>query len=356
MDIKRTLLNWFEGNKRDLPWRKNKNPYSVWLSEIILQQTQVVQGLPYYENFMMNYPTVCHLAKAPLDDVLKLWQGLGYYSRARNLYQTANYICEELKGEFPDSYKELIKLKGVGPYTAAAIASIAFDENVPCVDGNVLRVISRLFDIDTPVDTKEGYQEILMNMEQLIGKKQAGDFNQSVMELGALVCTPKKPKCDVCPLPNTCFSFVKNNQEMKPVKTKKVKVKKMYIYYFIMYDGEKIVLNKRGEDGIWKNLYEFPQITSEKSIKEELLLKKANERWGISKSSLSFVKTIKHKLTHRDLHISFYVSKSSQLKGNNTYIYKELEKIAVPKPVADVLKAKEILDLLFFKEEIHDCK
>ena len=226
MIFSKTLIRWYSKNKRILPWRETKNPYYIWLSEIILQQTQVKQGLPYYESFVTSYPTVFDLANAEESDVLKLWQGLGYYSRARNLHASAKHIAYDLNGVFPDTYKDLLKLRGVGDYTASAIASICFNEATAVVDGNVYRALSRYFGIDTPINSSKGQKEFKALAQELIDIKKPADFNQAIMEFGAIQCKPKNPECSACSFRNSCVAFGNNRVSDLPVKIKSAKAKK----------------------------------------------------------------------------------------------------------------------------------
>ena len=229
-------MNWYATAQRDLPWRGTTDPYKVWLSEIILQQTRVIQGLPYYQRFISNYPTITDLAKAPEEEVLKLWQGLGYYSRAKNLHHTAQYIATELGGIFPKTYKELVKLKGIGDYTASAIASFCYNEPCPVVDGNVYRVLSRVFGIATPINSTQGAKEFKALAHECLDKANAGVYNQAIMEFGALQCTPQSPNCANCVLRDHCWAFHHNKVNELPVKLKKITIKKIYSnkpFYFI---------------------------------------------------------------------------------------------------------------------------
>jgi len=338
MDFKNLILNWYRENLRDLPWRKNNNPYSIWLSEIILQQTQVVQGLPYYEKFINNFPKVEDLANAEEDKVLKLWQGLGYYSRARNLHFAAKQVINEFGGVFPTTYKELLNLKGVGDYTAAAIASIAYNEIVPTVDGNVLRVISRVFDIEVPVDTSEGKKIIKDLMFELIDKRNPGDFNQAVMELGAKVCKPKNPDCENCPLQEKCLAFEKQNFLERPMKSKKVKVTNSYIDYLLIKNSKGVVMQQRDDTSIWRNLFEFPNVVSERKFLDLSHLNFLLKQYGVDKKHLSFQKEIIHKLSHRNLHIRFF---RCEIKNTKEILFTSFEEAltkAVPKPIEDILR------------------
>jgi len=337
MDFKNLILNWYRVNLRDLPWRGNKNPYSIWLSEIILQQTQVIQGLPYYNAFIKKFPEINNLAKADEEVILKLWQGLGYYSRARNLHFAAKQVVNDFGGVFPQNYSELLKLKGVGDYTAAAIASIAYGEVVPTIDGNVLRVISRVFDIDLPVDTNEGKKAIKDLMLELIDKKNPGDFNQAVMELGAKVCKPKNPDCMVCPLQEKCLSFDKQNFLERPVKSKKVKVTDIFIDYLLIKNVNGIVLQQRDNKGIWKNLYEFPNVVSKSEFKNLSHLSKLLKSYSKEEADILFDNEIIHKLTHRTLHIRFFRCQIKENPLRDLVLFKDVDNKPVPKPIETFL-------------------
>jgi A/G-specific adenine glycosylase len=312
MDFKNELINWYSIHKRKLPWRETKNPYYIWLSEIILQQTQVKQGLPYYEAFVKTFPTVFDLANASEESVLKLWQGLGYYSRARNLHTSAKYVANELNGVFPNNHKDLLKLKGVGDYTASAIASISFNEVAAVVDGNVYRVLARYFGIDTPINSTTGVKEFKKLATSLIDKLQPATYNQAIMEFGARQCKPKNPNCSVCPIEDSCVSLQKNLVNTLPVKLKKTKITTKYFNFLVCVDKDKkILFEKRLGKGIWQNLYQFPLVESEKSLK-------ANEFHSLdleavlSKSIVfdySLYNDIDkiHKLSHQHLHTKFWI-------------------------------------------------
>lgn len=263
-----TLLEWYPRHHRDLPWRNTNDPYIIWLSEIILQQTRVAQGLPYFLKFLDHYPDVQSLANAPIEDVMRLWQGLGYYSRARNLHECAKMVVLDYGGTFPNNYKDLLKLKGVGSYTAAAIASFAFGEQVAVVDGNVFRVLSRYFGIFTDIATPAGKKEFETLANQLIPADVPDVFNQSIMEFGALQCVPKSPDCLVCPLADSCFAFINNHVGDLPKKEKKVKVRKRFFKYIHIRCGQFIVIRERQEGDIWQGLHDFPKI--EKKTLDEL--------------------------------------------------------------------------------------
>ncbi|MUP44765.1 A/G-specific adenine glycosylase [Gramella sp. BOM4] len=316
MRFSNRLKHWYLQNKRDLPWRKEHEPYQIWLSEIILQQTRVEQGLPYYEKFIEAYPRVFDLAAAPQDEVLKLWQGLGYYSRARNLHETAKYVVNELNGEFPGSYKELVKLKGVGDYTASAIASICYDEGVAVVDGNVYRVLSRVFGIDTPINSTAGKKEFKALAEELLDKKDPATFNQAIMEFGALHCKPQNPACEVCPFNDQCLALKEHRIKELPVKLKKAKVKKRYFNYLVFdLEEERTVLEQRKGKGIWNGLYQFPLVETASLVGQEQLVQteafEAHINGGEYSVELYNSEPVVHKLSHQHLITRFWLIKSN---------------------------------------------
>ena len=319
MKFSNSLLHWYLQNKRDLPWRNTNNPYPIWLSEIMLQQTRVAQGMPYFLSFTDAFPTVFDLAKANEETVLKLWQGLGYYSRARNMHKTAQIIAFELNGNFPDNYKDLLKLKGIGEYTAAAIASFAFDEVVSVVDGNVFRVLSRYFDIETDIASSSAKKEFTALANELIPKDNPALFNQAIMEFGALQCVPKNPNCEICVFNDSCAALQKKKVAELPVKLKKTKVTNRYFNYLVFLDEhENTVLNKRTEKGIWHNLYEFPLIETENEMDFDMLSEKINSDYSdleIDSILIYNSQQIIHKLSHQKLHINFYkINLSSKIK------------------------------------------
>ncbi|ULC59989.1 A/G-specific adenine glycosylase [Flaviramulus sp. BrNp1-15] len=334
MTFSKTLTHWYSINKRNLPWRETKDPYYIWLSEIILQQTQVKQGLPYYEAFVAKYPTVFHLANANESEVLKLWQGLGYYSRARNLHTTAKHIVNELKGDFPNTYKELLKLKGVGDYTASAIASICFNEATAVVDGNVYRVLSRYFGIDTPINSSKGAKEFKQLAQKLIDKKNPAEFNQAIMEFGATQCKPKNPFCDVCPFNNSCVAFNTGAINTLPVKIKSAKAKKKHFNFLVFIsEDSKTILQKREGKGIWQNLYQFPLIETEKKVSVIDFKKHLNSNDLIKgvpfKLSLYNKESIIHKLSHQHLYTNFWIINVEKLLVKGLPIHK-IHDFAVP--------------------------
>lgn len=301
------VISWFQENKRDLPCRHTKDPYAIWLSEIILQQTRVAQGLPYYYRFLDQLPTVHDFASASQEEVLRLWQGLGYYSRARNMHATAKLVVEKYDGKFPDSYIELVKLKGIGPYTGAAIASFAFGEAVPVVDGNVFRVLSRVFGIETDIASSPARKEFTELAQSLIPESTPAGFNQAIMEFGALQCTPQKPNCMFCPLQTECYAFQNEAQSQLPIKLKKTKVRNRYFNYFAIQKGKEFVMNKRPESDIWSSLYEFYLIETENGnttlddIQDDFI----NELL-ISGEVSQLVESKKHILSHQHIFATFW--------------------------------------------------
>lgn len=312
MHITKILTSWYSDNKRDLPWRNTKNPYFIWLSEIILQQTQVKQGLPYYEAFVKQYPTVFQLAEVHEEQVLKLWQGLGYYSRARNLHATAKFIVNELNGEFPRNYNGLLQLKGVGDYTASAIASICYGEPTAVVDGNVYRVLARYYGIYTPINSTQGKKEFKALAQEIIDRKNPADFNQAIMEFGATQCKPSGPDCTICPLQKKCYAYHKDEIKSLPQKIKASKPVKRHLNYIVyVSNNNETILEKRKGKGIWQNLYQFPLIESEKELSyKELKNKLSNDYEDIR---LFNDQVIVHKLSHQHLHTRFWIVRVNSL-------------------------------------------
>ncbi|HRG00294.1 MAG TPA: A/G-specific adenine glycosylase [Bacteroidia bacterium] len=301
------LITWYKKNKRDLPWRNTKDPYKIWLSEIILQQTQVVQGLNYYIKFVENFPTVIDLAEAPEDKIMRLWQGLGYYSRARNLHAAAKAIKLNHKGVFPKTYESIKELKGVGDYTAAAVSSFAYNLPHAVVDGNVYRVLARLFNVDTAINSTQGKKEFQLLADEILNKKQAGLHNSAMMEFGALWCKPQNPKCEECPLQSQCLAFEKNTVSSLPVKDKKIKIKNRYLHYFVFNYKDSVYIQKRTAKDIWQNLYQFFLIetgtpTEATTILKDKQLKKLVKEIEV----ISITPVKKHILSHQHLHAVFY--------------------------------------------------
>jgi A/G-specific adenine glycosylase len=339
MELYEKLGEWYNNEKRDLPWRHTSDPYKIWLSEIILQQTRVAQGTDYYHRFLEKFPDIFSLAAAHTDEVLKIWQGLGYYSRARNLHETARYIATEMNGVFPASYSGLLKLKGIGEYTAAAIASIAYQEPRAAIDGNVKRVISRLFAIEDEINSPEGKKNISTLASEIIDFKNPGRHNQAMMELGATVCLPKKPKCGSCPLNTVCQALKENKVAELPLKYNKTKVKDRFFNYLIIKNGEYIQIQQRKTEDIWKGLYEFPLI--ETSFKPELqdypdliasFLRVPENEFSINRVSGS----VSHKLSHRTiistfLHVTVSGDPDLSFLPCKQLNYSEFDKLPIPK-------------------------
>ncbi|AIN74552.1 A/G-specific adenine glycosylase [Flavobacterium psychrophilum] len=318
MNFTEKIIAWYLENKRDLPWRKTSNPYAIWLSEIMLQQTRVAQGLPYYKAFTEKFPTVFDLANATEEQVLKLWQGLGYYSRARNLHATAKFIANDLNGIFPSDYKNLLKLKGVGEYTAAAIASFSYNEVVPVVDGNVFRVLSRYYNVATDIASGKAKKEFTLLAQELISKDNPALFNQAIMEFGALQCVPKNPNCYFCPLNTSCAALSLKIVGQLPVKIKRLKVKNRFLnYLYILDNNNETTINQRTVKGIWHNLYEFPLVETEALEPENIVLQLIKDKFDdISEILLMETETIIHKLTHQHLHVKFWKIRRNTILEN----------------------------------------
>lgn len=307
MSFQAEIVNWYFKNKRALPWRDTTDAYVIWLSEVILQQTRVEQGLPYFNNFLQNYPTVQDFAAATETQVLKLWQGLGYYSRGRNMLFTAKQVCELYNGQFPTSYNELIRLKGVGEYTAAAIASFSSNEARAVLDGNVFRVLARYFGIAEPINSTAGKKQFLELAQSLIEGQEAAVYNQAIMEFGAMQCKPKSPACNNCPLERTCFARKNQQVASLPVKLNKLKKRTRYFNYFLCTDKENILVKKRNPGDIWQELYDFPLIETDKNYMEDQeqfsnMLKKA---FG-NDCKITALSQQKHLLTHQTIYVQFF--------------------------------------------------
>ena len=311
MSFENQLVKWYRNNKRDLPWRENKDPYRVWISEIILQQTRVVQGEKYFTNFIKKFPSVESLASSEESEILKIWKGLGYYNRAINLHKTSKEITNKLNGIFPNTYNELIKLKGIGDYTASAISSICFNEYNPVVDGNVLRLLSRFYGLKNPIDSLKGQRNIREIGKKLISKvDNPGDFNQAMMEYGALVCNPF-PDCQSCMFSSKCVAFMNKEVDVIPLKSKKKKPKERFLNYIVFIDSkQKTIVNKRINKDIWYKLNEFPLIESKAEIKSINTLtefkKLIDNRSLTLKEEKEKIFRVKHILSHQILYISFY--------------------------------------------------
>jgi A/G-specific adenine glycosylase len=332
------LLDWYQENKRDLPWRSTTDPYKIWLSEILLQQTRVSQGLPYYLTFVKKYSSVKKLASAPESEVLRQWQGLGYYSRARNLHRCAKIISLQFRGGFPKTFDELKSLPGIGDYTAAAIASMAFHQPVAVVDGNVFRVLARLFNIDLNIASPAGKKYFFALANTLIPKDHPGEFNQAIMEFGATHCTPRNPKCDECPFAKLCDAFQSDLVDLLPVKTKLKKRKKRYFNYFVIRSGNKIWMHLRREKDIWQGLNEFFLIESARPLRTSNAFKKFQESSGLKpvfSGERPRVRSIRQILSHQEIFGRFIEMDTTglspgSLNNGKFYSLKEIDKIAKP--------------------------
>ena len=304
----RQLIHWYHRNGRDLPWRNTKDAYNIWLSEIILQQTRISQGLPYYLKFLQAYPTILDLANAEEQEILRLWQGLGYYSRARNLHACAKQVVTHYNGHFPTTYQELLKLKGIGKYTASAMASFAFGQNKAVVDGNVFRVLSRLFGIEDDIAEARTFKVFESLADDLVRGKNAADFNQAIMDFGAIQCTPKSPSCGICPFSQNCIAYNTNRQASLPIKTNKVKVKERYFAYLVFEFNGQLLLKERGPKDVWQGLNDFPLMEHKKMPNEEEVLDDLHLA-GIVHVDTSV--TFKHVLTHQRIFARFFRFKAT---------------------------------------------
>lgn len=344
MYITQQLINWYQVHHRKLPWRDTSDPYLIWLSEIILQQTRVDQGMAYYFRFIERFPSVYDLAAADEEDVLRLWQGLGYYSRARNLHTTAKQIVREFGGEFPPNYDSLLKLKGVGDYTASAIASHAFGLANAVVDGNVYRFLARYYGIAIPIDSGKGQKYFKELATSLLDKKQASIHNQAIMEFGAIQCKPKNPDCTICPLKDGCLALANKTIDRLPYKKGKTKVRNRFFNYFILQDTEgKFVLKKRKEKDIWQNLYDFPLIETEKEISEEELFRSSPAATILKLAHFTINKILPpqiHLLSHQKIHLRFILLSSNtfELKPEFLkYSLAEITKLPLPRPIEKMI-------------------
>jgi len=333
MKFSSKLIYWYQKNKRDLPWRKTKDPYKIWISEVILQQTRVNQGLPYYTKFIKKYSSLNELSLANEEEVLLLWQGLGYYKRAINLLESAKIIVKKNKGIFPNTFDDILKIKGIGDYTASAISSICFSKKEVVVDGNVFRFVSRLFGIRKDIKLKSTFIFFKKKLKSLIENVNPGDFNQALMEFGALQCLPTNPLCDSCIFKLQCKAYTTRDIKSYPLKKIKIIKKKRYLNYIVISNNKKIILKKRTGNDIWKNLYDFPLIEGNHSKLEQITNKKkfiilTNKL----KTPIKFIKlvTAKHQLSHQILNIKFWLFFSEESVKNSFSI---MEITNFPKPV-----------------------
>jgi A/G-specific adenine glycosylase len=333
--FQRILLHWYDTHKRELPWRESNDPYIIWVSEIILQQTQVVQGLEYFYRFTKQFPTVNALANANIDIVLRYWQGLGYYSRAHNMLHAAKEIAEKYNGQFPSTYEEIRKLKGIGDYTAAAICSFAYNLPYPAIDGNVYRFTTRYFGIHTPIDSTIGKKDIAEFSMRLLNKKYPGKHNQAMMEFGALQCTPHNPNCDNCPFKKSCIAHIEHTVELLPIKEKKTKIHNRFFYYICICNNEHTYLKKRSNNEIWKGLFEFPVIETQEKIstKDLLLSTDFTHLTGKNCSIIKELPEIKHVLSHQHIFaqcICVDINKETDtLKSYQKILISDIENFAV---------------------------
>lgn len=352
MVISQLLINWYKTHQRNLPWRSTSDPYKIWLSEIIMQQTRIDQGLAYYQRFIVRFPCVKSLAEADEQEVLRLWQGLGYYSRARNLHKSAQYIVNESNGVFPSDYASLIKLKGIGDYTASAIASFAFGLPHAVVDGNVYRFLSRYFSIEDPIDSLKGQKHFKILANQILDKQNPGLHNQAIMEFGSLQCKPQNPDCNQCPLNNSCLSFANNTIGFLPYKQGKTKVTKRYINYFILQDDTgKILMKQRTAKDVWHNLYDFPLYETDHPKSDMDFMNSLTQEniFGLNDFVIKKISPIQiHLLSHQKLHLRFIqlgIQKFGIQHPFTAYTKTDIEKLPLPRPI------EQYLDL-FFEEKI----
>lgn len=340
------LKEWYQQNHRTLPWRQTQDPYLIWLSEIILQQTRVAQGLPYYERFVNRFPTVSDLAVADEDVVLRYWQGLGYYSRARNLHATAQLIHRQYKGVFPTDYSDIIALKGVGQYTAAAICSFAYGLAYAAVDGNLFRILSRYFELATPINTPKGKTLFTGLAQALIPAQEPALFNQAMMDLGALICTPQSPICNQCPLEAGCGAALHLSTAQYPQKLKKVEVKERFLHYLYLHDSQGVYLQQRASQDIWKGLYEFALVEHSSLLTLEQLLQKGLLQDILRQASYSIDDQpydLTHKLTHQRLYIRIFkieIHNGSPLSSLIKVPHEEIDSLPKPRPIVLFLETR----------------
>jgi A/G-specific adenine glycosylase len=327
MLISSILKNWYLENKRNLPWRTSSNPYYIWVSEVILQQTRVAQGLPYYIRFIETFPTIEALANAPEERLLKIWQGLGYYSRARNMQNGAKFIVENFNGKLPENFNDLLKIKGIGDYTASAIASIAFNLPHAVVDGNVNRVLSRVFGVFEPVNLPDGKKRIAHIADKLMDMEDYGTYNQSVMEFGALQCIPRNPNCTICPLISVCYAYINQKVGELPIKINSTIVKLRYFYYLVIEYDNNVYMRKRGTKDIWKGLFEFPLIETDRKLTLNEVLN--SNHWSeilhsVPYTIISTPVNFSHQLSHRKIEVCFIHLKISELPSSITQPFTEI--------------------------------
>ncbi|WP_316846588.1 A/G-specific adenine glycosylase [Pedobacter psychrodurus] len=344
MTFQNELINWYLINKRDLPWRHTNDAYTIWLSEVILQQTRVEQGLPYFNKFLANFPTVSDFASATEAKVLKLWQGLGYYSRGRNMHATAQIVVRDYHGIFPNLHDELIKLKGIGEYTAAAISSFSSGEARAVVDGNVFRVLSRYYGIDTAINSPAGKKEFYALANELLYQDDPALYNQAIMEFGAIQCKPKSPNCTICPLNQTCYAFNHQLVNTLPVKIKKAAQKHRYINYLVCFNDEKVLIRERQAGDIWQHLYDFPSLETIEAygLDHPVFIEQIKGAFG-EDVDFEFVSSKKHLLTHQIIHLQFFILKNyifnfSKQKELNWVSLNKVDELPQPKVIHDFIQ------------------
>lgn len=330
------IVKWYLENRRPLPWRETNDPYRLWLSEVILQQTRVAQGLPYYHNFTTAFPSVRHLAEASEQQVLRMWQGLGYYTRARNLHKCAKAVVKTHQGRFPTTSADLQKLPGIGQYTAAAVASFAFGEKVAVLDGNVFRILSRIFGVDSPINTNEGRKKFLELANELISEKHPALHNQAVMEFGATFCTPHNPRCSECPFQSSCVAYHHDLISVLPLKAGEKKIRNRYFYYLVLQKKNSLLMRKRTAKDIWQGLFDFALIEKDRPVKGERLAEDSRYKswFGASAGAVVSDKYV-HILTHQKIHCRFVHLKVAPSfrpgeEGLRFYTQKEIDRL--PKP------------------------
>ena len=345
MSFSQEIIAWYLINKRDLPWRETNDPYIIWLSEIIMQQTRVEQGIPYFQRFAEKYPNVSDFAQASEDEILKDWQGLGYYSRGRNMHHTAQMVMEEHAGYFPKDYDQLLKLKGIGEYTAAAISSFSANEAKAVVDGNVFRLLSRFFGIDTPINSTGAKKSFTKLANQIMDIKNAGLYNQAAMEFGSLQCRPIKPDCSVCPLQAGCDAYKSDRVHSLPAKLKAAKLRNRYFNFIVAVKGDKILMQKRGLKDIWQNLYQLPLFETPTAVNANEIVSEPRFKaaFGNRVSIKSISAPVKQVLSHQRLHTQFIEIErfSNSENRNDDYFFAnstDLQSLAQPKLIFEFLE------------------
>lgn len=339
----RALLQWNRyDNNRQMPWKGEKDPYRIWLSEIILQQTRVEQGLKYYQNFIRTFPDIKALAAAPEEKVFKLWEGLGYYSRCRNLIQAAKAIAANEKGIFPTTYESILAMKGVGSYTAAAISSFAYNLPYAVLDGNVYRALSRIFDKEIPIDSTAGKKEFAALAQRILPTKKAGDYNQAIMDFGATICKPV-PLCNDCFFNKQCLAYLTGKQQLLPVKEKKLTLKKRWLNYFLVQCGNEILIQQRNTKDIWQNLHQFVLLETEKSVNTNELLGAFEQQTGIDNFAVVQQWKTKQALSHQSISFHFisgWVKHKKKVEGYTWITLPHVNDLAFPKTLQDAIRTR----------------